>query len=82
MVLRFGTDALTYIAVHADAVLGLALCELIMVVVENIDTEAFALGSFNCQVACIFQFALLLSANFSPVGPTCRVTHYMASHIR
>ncbi len=65
MALRLGTDALTYIVVHADAVLGLALGELIVATVEYIDIEAFALGSYYCQVACIFQFIYLLSADFS-----------------
>jgi hypothetical protein len=51
------------IVIHADAVLGLALSELIMATVENIDAEAFVLGSYYYQDVCIFQFIHLLSAD-------------------
>lgn len=54
----------SFIVILADAVLGLALSELIMATVENIDTEAFALGSYYYQVACIFQSIHLLSADY------------------
>jgi hypothetical protein len=33
-------------------------------VVENIDTEAFALGSYCFQVVCTFQFIHPLSADY------------------
>jgi hypothetical protein len=55
MVSRLGMDVFTFIVVRADAVLGLALSELVMVTLENIDTEALALGSYYRQDACIFQ---------------------------
>jgi hypothetical protein len=45
-------------------VLGLAFGELVVAVVENIDAEAFALDSYYCQVACIFQSIHLLSADY------------------
>lgn len=35
-----------------------------MATVDNIDTEAFALGSYYCQVACIFRLIHLLSADY------------------
>jgi hypothetical protein len=35
-----------------------------MAIVENTDTEAFALGSYYCQDACIFQLIHLLSADY------------------
>ncbi len=51
-------------------------------IVENIDTEAFALGSYYCPVACIFQSIDLRSANFPTIGRTYRVTDYTHAHIR
>lgn len=35
-----------------------------MATVEKNDAEAFALGSYYCQVACILQFFHLLSADY------------------
>lgn len=50
--------------VRADTVLGLGFGEFIVAVVEKSDTEAFALGSYYCQVARTFRFIHPLEADY------------------